>query len=211
MSGEKRTVTCARCGRTLVIPVGITVADGFTCQTCRDKPAAAEQHDPAAGPAADPSPAGDLGEEIISACPVCAAGKVHRKRNDPNERALVCTGCASVIEEGMLGCKYVEIDSQDQRTQNQFEGKTFTLPELRALGTEKASALKPADPDPAPEAEPQPEEPEETPEVAAEEEGLVWMIDHEAQRQREEQQRAAKQKSVTVDDLMQEIENNSPE
>ena len=211
MAGEKRSVTCARCGRTFLSPIGFAVAGEFVCPTCRDKPAVPEQQPAAPSPTAAPSAASDLGEEMISVCPVCGAGKVHRQRSDPNERSLVCTNCASVIEEGMLGCKYVEIDSRDQRVLDRLEGKTFTLPEMQALGTEKSPARKPTDSAPAPEARPQPEEREETPEAAAEEDGLMWMIDHEALRRREEQQRTAKQKGVTVDDLMQEIEKDKQE
>ena len=209
MAGEKRTVTCARCGRTFLSPIGFAVAGEFVCPTCRDKPAAAEQQPPAPGPTAAPSPAGDLGEEMVSVCPVCGAGKVHRKRTDPNEHSLVCTNCASMIEESMLGYRYVRIDARDQRVLDGFEGKTFTLPELQRLAAEKQAARKARESAPTPEPRLQPEQPEEEePKGAAggEEDGLMWMIDHEAQRRREEQQRAAKQKSVTVDDLMQEIE-----
>jgi len=214
MAGEKRTVTCARCGRTFLTPLGFGGAGELVCPTCRDKPAAAEQQPLAPSPTAAPSPAGDLGEEMVSVCPVCGAGKVHRKRPDPNKHLLICTNCASIIEESMLGYRYVKIDSRNQRVLDRFEGKTFTLPELQGMAAEKQAARKARESAPKPEPRPQPDQPgEKEPKGAAggEEEGLMWMIDHEAQRRREEQQRAAKQKSVTVDDLMQEIEKKEQE
>ena len=78
----------------------------------------------------------DQGAEVLCICPVCRTGQLVRAPQD--KRTFACSSCGSTVEENIFGLTFKQVETKSEVRKGQFEGKTFTRPDLLAM-TEKLS------------------------------------------------------------------------
>ena len=82
------------------------------------------------------SRAPDQGETLLENCPVCVSGTIRGQSDDPI--SYRCDNCKAVVEETLFGFTFKSVDAQYEAKAREFQGRTFTKPELDALSRKYA-------------------------------------------------------------------------
>ena len=231
---------CPGCGKKLKLPPGTPPGTKFNCPKCgamstlgeaepvgpdapSDPEAASESAAAALKALVKPRiprkaiPAERRGELLLATCPVCGIGEVFADKQSQDEHTYSCDACDSVLRESFIGFVYGKVDERFGKAQQELPGKTFTRPDLKALGAEakrepdtsESSGERAAgadQPDQGDETGPPAGASEMVSDAAAQESGeLFWEIDEEAMAERRRKEAERKQSSVTVDDLLDEL------
>ena len=156
---------------------------------------------PAAGGAPERKPQGKV---FLRACPICEEGPVYEGGVTDDAKLYTCRTCKSVLVESIFGFSYKTIDARFGAHRDEYDGQTVTRQEVMQAAEKiyhERVASKPAEKPDKGHKRPQTSEPE-----------LFWQVDkEEVERRAKAGEAEQKKKTLTVDDMLDELKRQSQE